>query len=154
MKKLFAILLCIPLIGCNIKPFSPELKQDIKNNGTIDEIKNNQDGVMAEIGKLNEKLDVQNSTLRDIQEGVVNLKLGGNDNSGFQFMSGDGGLMLIFGLGTIGMLLFYFYKERKVNKILADEIKKRDDPELHSEIIKAAAHTSVEKNIYNLLYKD
>lgn len=156
VKKIILAILSLTIAGCsaNINPFSPPVKTEVQNSGSIDDIKTNTNGIMAEVGNIKNKLEIQGSTLRDLQDGLINLKLGGNENSGTQILSGDGGLMLVFSISMVGMLLgYFFYKEKKTNKILADAIKTRNDSILHENIIKAAAYTNVEKKIYNLLYK-
>jgi predicted PurR-regulated permease PerM len=156
MKYLLAAFVCLFVAGCNVSPFSPNTKQEVQNQGgSIDEIKNNTNGIMSEIGTMKQKLDIHASKIGEIQEGIANLKvkIGGNENNGTQILSGDGALLSIFAIAVIGMLLFYFYKEKKITKILATEIKNRNDVSLHEGVIRAASYTMVEKDVYNLLYK-
>lgn len=149
-----SLLITLFCIGCNISPFSPEGKQQVQNEGTIDEIKNNTQGIMAEVGKLKQNAEIQNSVIKDMQQGIINAKIGNNENSGIQILQGDGSLILIFALGVVSLILFYFYKEKQINTILINEIKNKNDKELHENIISASAYTMVEKSIYNRLYKD
>jgi hypothetical protein len=155
MKKLLPLIMAFCFLGCraDISPFSPKSAQQVQNSGEIGEITNNTGGILAEMGNINQRLDVMGSKLHDIQEGLVNIKMGGNENSGVQILSGDGALIVVFALCCMGMLLFYFYKEKKINQILAAEIKNRGDQTLHENVIKAAAYTFVEKDIYNRIYK-
>jgi hypothetical protein len=137
----FIILTCFFLTGCgNLSPrdnLNPKLQQDINNQqGRIDRIENNQNAIHAEIERIS----------------LINRE---NNNSGVQILQGDGALVLIFGLVTISLMLYYFYKtaenERKTSEILAEQIVRHQDNELESNVLKAAENTEVEKNICNLV---
>src|ERR1017187_2132004 len=98
MKKLISLIisgiLIISSMGCgNLSPrdnFSPKLQEDINNtNGKIDRIENNQNSIHGEI----EKLLSFNKT-----------------NNGIQILQGDGALILVFSLCTIGIIFIYLYQ--------------------------------------------
>ncbi len=114
---------------------------------------------MTEIGKLRQEANINGSTLKDVQQGVLNVsnRLSSNENSGIQVLSGDGGLILIFSVICISMLLYYFYsvaeKQKKVSAMLADHIRNYGNPDLHRNLIASASYTDVEKEVYELLYR-
>lgn len=142
MKKVivgFCLLTSLFLCGCgNLSPrdsLNPKLQQDINNQqGRIDRIENNQNAVRAEISKL------------------LNQE---NNNNGVQILQGDGGLIFLFGLITIFLVLFYFYKvaagEKKTSDILAEQIVRYRDKSLESNILKAAENTEVEAKVCGLI---
>lgn len=153
-----ATVLLIGLSGC--ANLNPRNNSPIDNrNGKIDEIRNNQNGVMAEIGKLKQSAEIQDSQLKEIQNGLVNLNasVSRNENSGIQILQGDGALILVFSLAVIGMLL-YWYRDRaitneKSTQIMAREIARFNDPNLNDSILKAAMHTEAESHVYRTLLK-
>jgi hypothetical protein len=153
MKKLLLCILLIFLPGC--ANFNP--REDIKNRGKIDEIKNNQNGLMNEMGNLKQQSEIQNSQLKDLQQGFFNLNntLSRNDNSGIQILQGDGALVLIFGIVVVGMILFHYrdraLKSEKAANIIAKEVARINDPYLNDNILKAAMNSSAESHVYNLL---
>lgn len=144
MRNIFLILVLTFLTGCgNLSPrdsLNPKLQQDINNQqGRIDRIENNQNAIRAEIDR-------------------VSLISRENNNSGIQILQGDGGLLLIFGLVTIFLILYYFYKvaegERKTSEILAKEIVRHENNELEANVLKAAENTEVEEKICKLIHKN
>lgn len=146
------------IVGCaNV---SPRMQPKIEGNGKIDEIKNNQNGVMAEIGKLKQNAEIQQSQLKEIQNGLLNLNvaLSRNENSGVQILQGDGALIMVFSLGVIGMLLYWYrdraIKSEKASNIMAKEIAKFNDPVLNDAVLHAAMNTEYESHVYNLLKKN
>lgn len=161
MKRILFLIcttLLISVSGCaNLNPRnnSPINNQD----GKIDEIRNNQNGLMLELGKLKNDAQIQNSQLEEVQQGVLNLNanLSRNENSGVQILQGDGALVVIFGLGVIGMLL-YWYRDRAIKSeksidIITKEIARINDPVLNDNIFKAAMNTENESHLYHLLVK-
>mgnify|MGYP000468439927 CR=1 FL=1 len=74
---------------------------------------------MLELGKLRQDAEIQNSQLKEVQQGMLNLNATGirNENKGVQILQGDGALILIFALGTVAMLIFYKRKSDKNEKI-------------------------------------
>jgi hypothetical protein len=159
MKTIFSTLAMIALValtGCaNLNPRNnPKIENQ---NGQIDEIKSNQNGVMAEIGKLKQTAEIQGSQLREIQNGLVNINaaLSRNENSGVQIFQGDGSLILIFALGVIGMVLYWYrdqaIRHEKTAEIMAREIARINNPDLNDSVILAAMHTESEQDIIHLL---
>lgn len=114
MKNIFFLYIVLLISGC--QNFSPRMEPKIDNqNGKIDEISNNQNGIMAEIGKIRQETQLLNSQLKEVQNGLLNLNVAvsRNENSGVQILQGDGSLLLIYSLAVMGMLL-YWYRDRAV----------------------------------------
>lgn len=162
MKRIFVILLIASLVGLNgCANFRPRNNSPINNsNGQIDEIRNNQNGVMAEIGKLKQSAEIQNSQLKEVQNGLFNLNtsLSRNENNGVQILQGDGALIFVFSLAVIGMLLFWYrdraIKNEKSAEIMAKEIAYFNDPVLNDNVLRAAMHTESESQVYKMLTKN
>lgn len=161
MNKIFMLisaLLSLSLIGCG--NLSPRLDNEIDNrNGEIEELKNIQNGMNLELGKLRQDSEIVNSNLKEVQQGMLNFnnKLSSNENSGVQILQGDGALIFIFALAVICMLLYHYRKLYKKNEkaadILAQQIANKNDPQLDDVIFQAAMHTDVESEVYNLITK-
>lgn len=125
---------CLFLAGCgNLSP-RDNLSPRIDNKGQIDRVEQNQQLLRAEFEKF------------------LNRE---NNNSGVQILQGDGGLVLVFGLVTIFLILYYFYRTaesyRKTAEILAEQISRADNPDLEEQVKKAAEYTDHEKRIIELL---
>lgn len=132
--KAFALMACLFLAGCgNLSP-RDNLSPRIDNKGQIDRVEQNQQLLRAEFEKF------------------LNRE---NNNSGVQILQGDGGLVLVFGLVTIFLILYYFYRTaesyRKTAEILAEQISRADNPDLEEQVKKAAEYTDHEKRIIELL---
>lgn len=158
MKRIF-LLFALLLTGC--ASINPRNNPKIDNqNGKIDEIRNNQNGVMAEIGKLKQDSQITNSKLKEVQNGLLNMNaaISRNDNSGVQILQGDGALIFVFSLSVIGMLLYWYrdkaIKNEKTNEILVKEIAKFNDANLNDNIFRAAMNSTSEKEIYHLMTKN
>lgn len=155
---LICAILSIGVSGC--ANLSPRNNSPINNqDGKIDEIRNNQNGLMLELGKLKNDAAVQDSQLKEVQQGMLNLNtaITRNENSGVQILQGDGALVVVFGLGVIGMLL-YWYRDRAVKSekavdIITREVARINDPVLNDNILKAAMNTENESQLYHLLVK-
>lgn len=162
MKRIFtALLVCSLMAGLSgCANLSPRNNPKIDNqNGKIDEIRNNQNGVMAEIGKLKQNAEIQNSQLKEVQNGILNLNttISRNENSGVQILQGDGALILVFSLAVIGMLL-YWYRDRAITseksaEVMAKEIARFNNPVLNDNILRAAMNSDSESHVYHLLMK-
>lgn len=158
MKNIFlTMILCMTLIGC--ANFNPRMQNRIDNNGKIDEIKNNQNGIMLELGKLRQNAEIQNSKLREVQQGMLNFNAAGvrNENTGVQILQGDGPLIVIFALGTIALILYYKHKADKNEKIantMANEVMRLNNQELNDNILKAAINSNFATDIYRILAKN
>jgi len=158
MKNIIlSIILCFSLVGCS--NFNPRMQNKIDNkNGKIDEIKNNQNGLMLELGKLRQDAEIQNSQLKEVQQGMLNLNATGirNENKGVQILQGDGALILIFALGTVAMLLFYKRKSdknEKIANIMAQEVMLLNDQKLNDKILNLSIKTKLEKDVYKMMFK-
>lgn len=156
MKKIFFIVLLVVITGC--QNFSPRSQPNIENpGGQIDEINSNQNGIMAEIGKLKQEAQLLNSQLKEVQNGLVNLNMAisRNENSGVQILQGDGSLIMIYSLAIMGMLL-YWYRDRAVKgektaEILAAEVAKLNDPFINDNILRNAMENKCEQHVFRLL---
>lgn len=151
MKKIFcATILCLFLQGCS--NFNPRNNPRIENqDGKIEDIKTNQNGLMLELAKIRQQGEVTNSNLKEIQTGLVNLNatLSRNENYGVQILQGDGSLMLVFSLCVIGMIIFYYRnmakKAEQAVKVMAREVARINDADLNDNIIISAKKFKVEK---------
>lgn len=162
MKNIFLTVLLATLatfMGCaNVNPRN---NSPIKNsNGQIEDIRNNQNGIMAEVGKLRQENGLMNSKLEDVQQGLMNLNasISKNDNSGVQILQGDGALIMVFSLAVIGMLLFWYrdraIKSEKAAEVMALEITKINDPMLNDSILRTAMNKKCERHVYKILNKN
>jgi hypothetical protein len=159
MRRILRILVTLFLLsitGCG--NLNPRINEKIDNQqGKIDEIRNNQNGLMLELGKLKNDAQISDSQLKEFQQGMLNLNaaISRNENSGVQILQGDGALIMVFGLCVIGMLL-YWYRDRAVKSetavdIITKEVARLNDPILNDNILKAAMHTDSEMRLYHLL---
>jgi hypothetical protein len=161
MKKFLKILILSTLaISAGCANFNPRNNPRIENqNGKIEDIRSNQNGVMAEIGKLRQEFAIQNSKLKEIQNGMINLNaaVSRNENTGIQIIQGDGALIFVFSIIVIAMLLFYYrdraIKSEKTSEIMAREIAKVNDPELNDNILLSAIQENKGKDVYNIIKK-
>jgi len=157
MKKLLFILIAlIPLAGCaRLDPLSPDLRQDIENQGgRIDDLQNNQNGFLLELGKLKNEQDIMAEQIGNLQQGLIN-----QNNSGIQILQGDGALIAVFALGVIALLLIYYYKMKsdkneEAADILAQQINLYDDDNLKENIFVAAMNSNVEREVYNCIMRN
>jgi hypothetical protein len=147
------------LAGCG--NFSPRLQNRIDNkDGKIDEIKNNQNGIMLEIGKLRQQAEIQNSQLNEVQQGFLNLNAAGvrNENKGIQILQGDGALIMVFSIIALGMFLLYYKnksdKNEKIANVLAGEVMLANDPVMNDNILRSARFTPLEKPIFEIMKKN
>lgn len=156
--KIVCCLAGILLSGCSVSPFSPKNQQRINNNGKIDEIKSNQNGLMLEFMKLKQDLGILNSQLKEVQNGLVNMNnaISRNENSGIQILQGDGSLILVFSILIFGGMLWYRSKALKSEKnldIIVKQVVKYNLAELNDEIIKCAIKEGKGKDIVGILSK-
>lgn len=158
MKKIFFLCVLALLTGC--QNFSPKMQPNISNpGGKIEEISNNQNGIMAEIGKIRQETQLLNSQLKEVQNGLLNLNLAvsRNENSGVQILQGDGALIFVWSLAVMGMLLFWYrdraIKGEKTAEIIACEITRINDPVLNDNILAAAMQEDCGEQVLNLLNK-
>ena len=159
-SKLPAILIILAMsAGCG--NFSPRANPRADNNsGRIEDIKTNQNGVMAEIGKLRQEMTTTNSKLKEIQTGVVNMNatLSRNENTGIQIIQGDGALIFVFSLIVMGMMTYYYrsraIQSEKTTEVIAREVALFNDARLNDSVLKAAANYDRAKDVYMLLKKN
>jgi TolA-binding protein len=144
--------------GCaRIDPLSPNLRQELQNqNGKIEELKNNQNGLMLELGKIRNQNEMNAKEIQDAQQGLLNIK--GMQNSGIQFFSGDGGLIVFLGLVMMSFLFIYHYRTRAVKsektaEVLAQQITLRDDPDLEDNVFLSVLNTDLEAEVYQVMVK-
>ena len=159
MKKLAAILaiiISINLAGC--ANFNPRNNPKIQNqNGKIEDIKNNQNGLMLELGQVRQEISAQNSKLKEIQSGLLNINaaISRNENTGIQIIQGDGALIFIFAIVVIGMFLFWYrdraIKSEKTNELMAREIARFNSHKLETTILSAATEENKGKDVYEII---
>lgn len=158
MYKLIILSILLLLSGC--ANFNPLNKPRIQNqNGKIEDIKNNQNGLMVELGQVRQELSAQNSKLKEIQSGLVNINsaISRNENTGIQIIQGDGALIFIFSIIVIAMFLFYYrdraIKSEKTNQLMAREIARMNNPKLESDLIQSSVMSGNSQDIYELIKK-
>ncbi len=145
--------------GCaDISPLSPHLDNKINNQqGQIEELKNIQNGLNLELGKQRNDLSLQNSQIKELQQGVINLKGSSNENSGIQIFQGDGALLLVFATLVVIIVFIYQYmigkRHAKTADLLASQIALRDDADELEEVFKACLYTDIEADVYDLISK-
>jgi len=155
-KTLAAIAIASMAIqGCNVSPLSPSNRPKINNSGEMGDIKNNQNGIMAEILSLKNRLDVVARDVENLQNGFINSN---NKNFGVQIFQGDGGLAVGLSLIAILALVAANYKlkadrYRKTAEIFGDQIKKMADTQLEDRVFTAALAKKVEADVYKILKK-
>lgn len=152
---------CLSLTaGCgNLSPrLDPKLDQQLDNtNGKIDEIKNNQNGVMAEIGTLKQQAEIQNSKLDRVQHGLANFQQN-YDNHGVQILSGNGGLIVgLTAILCLCIVIMHYRREARLQaktaEMMAQRISEMDDPDLTEAVYSAAMYTDCEANVLKIMKK-
>jgi tetrahydromethanopterin S-methyltransferase subunit G len=157
MKSISIILIFLFALsmGCNVSPLSPSNRQRINNNGEIGDIRNNQNGIMAEILSIKNRLDIIARDVENIQNGFINSN---NKNFGVQIFQGEGGLVVGLSAIIILSLIAVNYKlkseaYKKTAEIFGEEIKNMRNIDLENHIFTAALANKVEKPVYNILKK-
>lgn len=154
MKNILAATLAIGLIsGCNFSPLSPSNRPNIRNNGDIGDIKNNQQGIMAELMNLKNRMDVMAEEIENIQNGLINHN---NKNNGVQILQGDGGLVVaISAIGILAIVALVYRskseKYRKTAEIFGKQIRKTNDRKAQEEILLGAVADKVETEALKIL---
>lgn len=161
MSKFLIIIITsisISLAGC--ANFNPRNNPKIENkNGKIEDIRTNQNGVMLELAKIRQDITAQNSKLKEIQSGLVNINaaVSRNENTGIQIIQGDGALIFVFAIIVIAMFLFYYrdraIKSEKTTEVMAIEIARFNNATLNESIFKSAIKINQGKNVYDLIKK-
>lgn len=157
MKKIIIAFLFMSIIGCaKISPLSPNNKQNINNqNGSIEEIKSNQNGLMADLANIRSKLELMARDVENLQQGFMNSN---NRNYGVQIFQGEGGLMAGVALLSVLCFLVFNYrnkaeKYRKSTEIMGKEIRALKNKELENNIFMSALEAKVEENVYRAIRK-
>lgn len=150
------LFLILAISGCgNLSPRN-DLKNQLDNQGSkINGLENNQNSIKSEVGRLSNDMGVQNSKIKDLQEGWLNFKstLSENENSGVQILQGDGSLFLVFSTITIIALLYFAFRANKYQRtaqFLSRQLKDHNDPVLNQKVIQSA-NPKMAKTIYSLL---
>jgi hypothetical protein len=141
------------LSGCNNGNFSPRLKQ---NNNSNEQVNNNQNGFLLELGKIRKETEILGSKLREIQEGLLNLNaaVSRNENSGVQILQGDGALIFIFSLCVLVIVFYYKNKNsQEVSKVLVKKIVDLNNPEIMTSLVDELSTKNKEKEFVTILKK-
>jgi outer membrane murein-binding lipoprotein Lpp len=91
-KFLIIIITSISIILAGCANFNPRNNPKIENkSGKIEDIRTNQNGLMLELAKIRQDITAQNSKLKEIQSGLVNINaaVSRNENTGIQIIQGD-----------------------------------------------------------------
>lgn len=155
MKGLaFAMVIAATLAaGCNVSPLSPVNRQRIRNSGEIGDTANNQNGIMAEIMSLKNRLDVVARDVENLQSGIVNSS---NRNFGVQIFHGEGGLaagvVILVALASLAVSYkLRADKYKKTAEIFANQLKSLHNEEVEERAFEAALASNVEKDVYRML---
>jgi len=153
MKKHFLfIIMSIILFSTGCGNFNPRLNQrNVNPNGDLN---NNQQGIMIELGKIRKETEILSSNLKEIQEGLINLNssVSRNENSGVQVLQGDGSLIVIFGLGSLLIILYFKNKNnQEAIKILTKKIINFDNSNLTKSIVEEFSNKNREKQLLKIL---
>lgn len=152
--KILLVLATMFYTGCNFSPLSPSNRPRINNNGgEIGDIKNNQNGIMAEVMSLKNRLDVIARDVENLQNGFINSN---NKNFGVQIFQGDGGLAVGLSLLVILSLVAANYKlkadrYRKTAEVFGKQIRQMRSPEIEEKVLTAAMAKKVETDAYQIL---
>jgi predicted PurR-regulated permease PerM len=160
MKRFFLAILTaaslFSMTGCG--NLSPRQNERIDNqNGKIGQIENMQNSMKAEIGKLQNQSEIQNSRLDRVQQGLLNYQKS-EDNSGVQIFSGSGGIVVAL-VGFVGIFVVMLYYRKlagdhaKTASLLAERIVSYNDPALTDAVFQAALHTNVQDKVLSLVKK-
>jgi len=156
MKKTFVLAIALILSGCNFSPLSPSNRPNIRNNGDVGDIKSNQQGIMAELLNLKNRMDVMAQEIENIQNGFINHN---NKNSGIQIFQGDGGLLVGFSCMALLAMVAINYKiksdkYRKTAEIFGSKIRSMRKPDIEKDILVGALEKKVEFEALKILKGD
>ena len=156
--KNFLIIIAIVTGICGCGNLSPRQQQQIDNqNGKIGEIENLANSVKVELGNLKTQNDIQDSTIGQMQQGMVNMQ-SNYQNSGVQILSGPGGIIITILAILASSIIAMHYRsvakvQSKTSEILAQTIASHNNPELEENVFQAAMYTDAEENILKLMKK-
>jgi hypothetical protein len=147
------MLASLTFVGCNVSPFSPANRHRIKNSGEIGDTNTNQNGIMAEIMSLKNRLEVVARDVESLQNGFINSN---NRNFGVQIFQGEGGLaagvVIVVALASLAVS----YKIRsdrykKTAEIFGAQVRGMESEEVEERVFAAALADKVEKEVYRIL---
>ena len=154
-KKTTAIIASALLfVGCNVSPFSPVNRNRINNSGgEIGDTQSNQNGLMAEVMSLKNRLDVMARDVENLQSGLVNTN---NRNFGVQIFHGEGGLAagVVIVVALAGLVAKYKFRGdrfKKTAEVFGEQIKKMNDENMEEKVFEAAIAKKVERDVYKIL---
>jgi hypothetical protein len=154
-NKFFCTIIILSLFftGCGFSPLSPRSNNKINNNGTIEDIKNNQNGLMLDLANIRQRLEVMARDVENLQQGILNSN---NKNFGVQIFQGEGGIIAGLGLFAILGILTLNYrskaqKYKKTAEVIAEEVKSLKNKNLEDNIYIKALKNNVEENVYKML---
>ena len=156
MRFILLLIALLVLPGCANIPINPRLRQDLNNqDGEIDELKNNQNGLMLDFIELQNDQKISAERLENLQQGLINQN---NENSGVQIFQGDGGLIVGFGVLAILLVVISHYRSRAVKgektaEILALSIAEHDNIDLEDRVFINALSCKSEKDVYKVMVK-
>lgn len=138
--------------GCNISPLSPVNRPRINNSGEIGDIKNNQNGIMAEVMSLKNRMDVLARDVENLQSGFINSN---NRNFGVQIFQGEGGLAagVVIVVALASLAVSYKLRSdryRKTAEIFAGQVREMGE-EAEEKAFEAALANKVESYVYKML---
>lgn len=139
--------------GCNASPFSPTNRNRINNSGEIGDSQSNQNGLMAEVMSLKNKVELMARDVENLQSGFANTN---NRNFGVQIFHGEGGLAagVVIVMALSALALNYKIRSDKYKKtaeIFGDQIKKMASEEVEERVFEAAIARKVEGDVYRIL---
>jgi hypothetical protein len=146
-------LAAVLVAGCNVSPFSPTNRPRIKNSGEIGDTNTNQNGVMAEIMSLKNRMDVIARDVENLQSGLINSS---NRNFGVQIFQGEGGLaagvVVVVALASLAVS----YKLRgdrykKAAEIFGEQVRNIGSEAVEEKVFAAALASKVERDVYKIL---
>lgn len=157
MIRILLVFFTLVASGCmDLSPFSPNQKNQIDNqNGKIEDIKSNQNGIMLDFLKLRNEQELIARDIKNLQQGLINQN---NENSGVQIFQGDGGLAIGFAIIVVLILCIYHYKttasrNQKSAEILAEQVAIYNDQDLENSVFLSAMNSESEEHIYNLMVR-
>jgi len=142
--------------GCKFSPLSPNGPNINGGSGDIGDIKNNQNGILADISAIRNQLDILAGDIENLQNGFINSN---TKNTGVTLFQGDGGL--IVGLVVLSLLIFLIYDYRKkaleykkTAEVMGKEIKALHNKDLEESVLISALGAKVETKAYEFLRDD